>query len=96
VAQRRRPVATTTGPADAIDQGNIRSSSIHARLHRDVVRLHRLGPRAIFKLLAALARDHDVRGEIEALVNRYVTRRAAHMLAMASGNRFAPALRVVP
>jgi hypothetical protein len=98
MAQKRRSVvATTTGPADAIDQGNTRlNSTRRARLQRDMVRLHRLRPRAIFERLAALDRDHDIRGEDEALVNRYATRLDAHMLAMAGGDRFAPALWVVP
>jgi hypothetical protein len=44
------------------------------RLYRNVVRLHVLGPRAIYELLAELGAKRLLRTEIEALVAHYVAR----------------------
>jgi hypothetical protein len=41
------------------------------QFRRDIDRLHRLGPRAVYELLADLAARRLLRTEIEALVRRY-------------------------
>jgi hypothetical protein len=41
------------------------------RFRRDVERLHRLGPRAIYELLSELGARYTQRTEIERLVGRY-------------------------
>jgi hypothetical protein len=42
-----------------------------ARLRRDVERLHRLGPRAIYELLTEIGREQLLRVDIERRVARY-------------------------
>jgi hypothetical protein len=41
------------------------------RFQRDIVRLHRLGPRVLYELLSALGAGRMLRTEIEGLVGRY-------------------------
>jgi hypothetical protein len=41
------------------------------RLRRDVDQLHRLGPRAVYELLAEIGRDRLLRVYVERLVARY-------------------------
>ena len=41
------------------------------RFYRDVERLHRLGPRAVYELLAELGARRMVRTEIEVMLHRY-------------------------
>jgi hypothetical protein len=41
------------------------------RFQRDIVRLHRLGPRVLYELLGALGAERTLRTEIEMLVGNY-------------------------
>jgi len=41
------------------------------RFRRDVVRLHRLGPRVLYELLDALGAERTLRTDIEKLVERF-------------------------
>jgi hypothetical protein len=59
------------------------------RFRRDVEQLHRLGPRAIYELLAELGARQLLRSEIEALVGRY-SRVDPVALRLAAGDRMPP------
>jgi hypothetical protein len=56
---------------------------------RDLVRLHKLGPRAYYQMLADLGAQRLIRTEIEALVRRY-SRIDPTRLAAAAGDRWPP------
>ena len=60
-----------------------------ARFRRDVQRIHALGPRAVFELLAELGARRLLRTEIEGLAARYaaIDPRA---LAAAGGDQMVP------
>jgi len=60
-----------------------------ARFRRDVERLHLLGPRSIYELLAELGAARLLRTEIEALVARYVALDPAAVPAV-GGKRMPP------
>jgi hypothetical protein len=59
------------------------------RFRRDVERLHRLGPRAVYELLTELGARQLLRSEIEALVGRY-SRVDPVALRLAAGDRMPP------
>jgi hypothetical protein len=56
---------------------------------RDLVRLHRLGPRAYYAMLIELAAQRLIRTEIEAIVRRYSHIDPAR-LAAAGGDKWPP------
>ena len=63
---------------------------LRLRRQRLVERLHRLGPRAVFELLAELARHHpDIAEDLDRRLARYAALDPA-MLAATGGDRFAP------
>ena len=67
-----------------------------ARFARAVERLHKLGPRPLYELLAELAARLLIRAEVEALVDRYA-RIDSVTLAAGRGDRFASVpLHLVP
>jgi hypothetical protein len=63
-----------------------------ARFRRDVARLHQLGSRALYEMLAELGVQRLIRSEIEELVERYATRLTPELLHATGGDKFAPAL----
>ena len=52
------------------------------RFRRDVERLHRLGPRVLYELLAELGARRMIRTEIEALARRYARLDPATLAAL--------------
>lgn len=62
----------------------------HLRFRRDVERLHRLGPRAVYECFAHLGRKHLIRTSIEAEVKRFAGLDPAALAAL-GGDRFPPA-----
>jgi hypothetical protein len=52
------------------------------RLRRDVGRLCRLGPRAVFELLAELGREHLIRVHVEQRVAQFARRDPAALRAL--------------
>ena len=59
------------------------------RFRRDVERLHRLGPRAVYELLSELSTRHLLRTQIEQLAARY-SRIDPLALRLAGAPSFAP------
>jgi hypothetical protein len=66
-AQRRLERDHTPAPATPRGAVDLRDQ----RFYRDVARLHALGPRALYELLAELGAKRLLRTEIEALVAHY-------------------------
>lgn len=60
------------------------------RFRRDVGRVHRLGPRVMFELLAELGRKHFIRSEVEQLAARYAARLDPALLRAVGADRFPP------
>jgi hypothetical protein len=71
----------TTQHTEAIEISEIRFA-------RAVARLHRLGPRPLYQLLAELSAARMLRVEIEAMVDRYVARLDRDLLYALSDNRY--------
>jgi hypothetical protein len=66
------------------------------RFRRDVARLHRLGPRAVYELLSELGARQLLRTEIEQLVARY-SRIDPLAMRLAGGDRMPPIpMRALP
>jgi hypothetical protein len=74
----------TTTQANTLDLADI-------RFRRAVARLHRLGPRSLYEMLAELGAQRLIRSEIEDLVEHYVDRLTPEMLLATGGDKFAPA-----
>jgi hypothetical protein len=60
-----------------------------ARLCRDVERLHRLGPRALFEFLLEISRERLLRVDIEQRVARYAALDPSAVEAL-GGDQFPP------
>jgi len=61
-----------------------------ARLRHDVERLHRLGPRAVYELLAEIGRERLLRVDIERRVARYARLDPASLAAIARAEEVGP------
>jgi hypothetical protein len=59
------------------------------QFRRDIERLHELGPRAYYQMLAELGGQRLIRSEIEAIVRRY-SRIDPARLAAAGGDQWPP------
>ncbi len=64
------------------------------RITRQVQRLHDLGPRPLFELLAELGADHFVRDDLEHLLDRYA-RLDPGLVAALGGRELKPPVFVV-
>ena len=64
------------------------------RFERDVLHLHRLGPRSVAELLIEIADAHDLAGDIEARLARFSRLDPATVQAL-DGDRFPPAIFAV-
>jgi hypothetical protein len=60
------------------------------RFARRVVRLHRLGPRALFELLAEIGARHLIRVQVEHIVREYADRLDRDTLRSLGGDRMPP------
>ena len=60
------------------------------RFARRVVRLHRLGPRALFELLAEIGARHLIRVPVEHIVREYTDRLDRDTLRSLVGDRMPP------
>ena len=72
---RSRPRASRCSSAEIYDLDDM-------RLRRNVEALHRLGPRALYELLAEIGREQLLRVDIERRVARYARLNAAMLADM--------------
>ena len=63
---------------------------LDVRFRRDVQRLHALGARSLYELLAELGATHLIRTPIETLVRCYVERLEPETVRAVGGDRFPP------